>query len=258
VRGCREPLTREERRLVCPRHHSFDIARSGYVNLLQPQDKKSKRPGDSGEAVAARQRLHDRGVSAPLLESIKDAVALGPGERILDAGCGDGFYLANLAREAGAEAHGIDISIPAVNAAAKRYPAFEWIVANADRFVPYEDASFDVVLSITGRMNPAEFRRVLREDGRLLVAIPAPDDLRELRGEGRDRSARTIEEFAGEFTLVQRGVATASADLDAAGVGDVLVSIYRPIRKQAPDAMRLTFSLELLLFHAKRSCRRVC
>ncbi len=187
------------------------------------------------------------------MKSIADAVEPRAGERILDAGCGDGFYLASLAREAGAEAHGVDISIPAVNAAAKRYPEFEWIVANADRFVPYEDASFDVVLSITGRMNAAEFRRVLREDGRLLVAIPAADDLKELRSEGRDRSARTIEEFAGEFTLVQRSVATASADVDAAGVEDVLVSIYRPIRKQAPEAMRLTFSLELLLFHAKRS-----
>lgn len=253
MRGCREPLKREERRLVCPRNHSFDIARSGYVNLLQPQDKKSKQPGDSAEAVAARQRLHDRGVSAPLLKSIADAVAPRAGERILDAGCGNGFYLASLAREAGAEAHGVDISIPAVNAAAKRYPEFEWIVGNADRFVPYEDASFDIVLSVTGRMNSAEFRRVLRADGRLLVAIPAPDDLKELRGEGRDRSARTIEEFAGEFTLVQRSVATSSADLDAAAVQDVLVSIYRPIRKQAPEAMRLTFSFDLLLFHPKRS-----
>ncbi len=192
-------------------------------------------------------------MSAPLLKSILDAIAVKPDERILDASCGDGFYLAGLAREARAEAHGIDISIPAVNAAAKRYPEFEWIVANADRFVPYEDASFDVVLSITGRMNSTEFRRVLHEDGRLLVAIPAPDDLKELRGEGRDRSARTIEDFAGEFTLVQRSVAAVSVDLDAAGVEDVLVSIYRPIRKEAPEAMRLTFSLDLLLFHPKRS-----
>ncbi len=38
-------------------------------------------------------------------------------------------------------------------------------------------------------MNVSEFRRVLRDDGRLLVAIPAPDDLIELRGEGKDRVA---------------------------------------------------------------------
>ena len=71
--------------------------------------------------------------------------------------------------------------------AAKRYPDCEWIVANADRFVPYADATFTRVLTITARMNSSEFRRVLRDDGRLLVAIPAPDDLVELRGAGRDR-----------------------------------------------------------------------
>ena len=48
-------------------------------------------------------------------------------------------------------------------------------------------------------MNSSEFRRVLRDDGRLLVAIPAPDDLVELRGAGRDRVERTIETFANEF-----------------------------------------------------------
>ena len=47
VRDCREQLLREERRMVCPRGHSFDIARRGYVNLLQPQDRRSKKPGDT-------------------------------------------------------------------------------------------------------------------------------------------------------------------------------------------------------------------
>ena len=40
---------------------AFDVARSGYVNLLQPQDKRSKTPGDTPEAVAARRRFLDRG-----------------------------------------------------------------------------------------------------------------------------------------------------------------------------------------------------
>ena len=42
-------------------------------------------------------------------------------------------------------------------------------MANADRFVPYADRSFSIVLSITARMNSSEFRRVLREDGRLVA-----------------------------------------------------------------------------------------
>src|SRR6185436_15269700 len=98
-----------------------------------------------------------------------------------------GFYLGSLAQQAGFDAHGVDISIPAIDAAARRYPGCEWIVANADRFLPYGDASFSIVLSITARMNAPEFRRVLRDGGRLLIAIPAPEDLIELRGVGRDR-----------------------------------------------------------------------
>ena len=39
VRNCHLPLARDGRRLVCAGGHSFDVARSGYVNLLQPQDK---------------------------------------------------------------------------------------------------------------------------------------------------------------------------------------------------------------------------
>ncbi len=251
VRGCHMALERQERRLLCARGHSFDIARSGYVNLLQPQERRSKNPGDTADAVAARRRLHDRGVTGPLLHGIAETIAARPEDIVLDAGCGDGFYLGSLARQTGFDAHGVDISIPAVDAAAKRYPECEWIVANADRFLPYAERSFSIVLSITGRMNADEFRRVLRDDGRLLVALPAPDDLIELRGTGRDRVDRTVETFAKDFTLADRRRVTTVADLDAAAVEDVLHSIYRPMRAQPAEAMRVTFSLDLLLLQAR-------
>jgi 23S rRNA (guanine745-N1)-methyltransferase len=251
VRDCGMALVREERRLVCPRGHSFDVARSGYINLLQPQDRRSKQPGDTAAAVGARRRLHDRGVTEPLLRAIGDFAGARGSDIVLDAGCGDGFYLGSLARENGFDAHGIDISTPAVDAAARRYPRCEWIAANADRFVPYADRSFSIVLSITARMNSSEFRRVLRDDGKLLVAIPAPDDLIELRGAGRDRAVRTIETFASRFTLSDRRRVTTAADLDAESVHDLLLSIYRPRRAQPAGAMRVTLSLDLLLFRAE-------
>src|SRR6266849_4799462 len=157
VRDCHMALGRVERRLLCPRGHSFDVARSGYINLLQPQERRSKQPGDTAAAVRARRRLHDRGVTEPLLHTIAEMVAASPGDIVLDAGCGDGFYLGSLARQSGFDAHGVDISIPAVDAAARRYPECEWIVANADRFIPYEDRAFSLVMSITARMNAPEF-----------------------------------------------------------------------------------------------------
>jgi 23S rRNA (guanine745-N1)-methyltransferase len=250
VRHCRLALVREERRLSCARGHSFDVARSGYINLLQPQERRSKQPGDTAAALAARRRLHDCGATEPLLDAIGEIMAASPGDTVLDAGCGEGFYLSTLARRSGFSAHGVDISVPAIEAAARRYPGCQWIVANADRFIPYADRSFSIVLSITARMNASEFRRVLREDGRLLVAIPAPDDLVELRGVGHDRVPRTVETFAPSFRIVDRRRVTSAADLDAAAVHDVLHSIYRPMRSRPAEAMRVTFSLDLLLFRA--------
>jgi 23S rRNA (guanine745-N1)-methyltransferase len=246
---------REEKRVVCAQGHSFDIARSGYINLLQPQERRSKHPGDTAAAVVARRRLHDRGVTEPLLRGIAEMLTARLSgvisDVVLDAGCGDGFYLGSLARQIGLDAHGVDISIPAVDAAARRYPECEWIVANADRFLPYADRSFSIVLSITGRMNAGEFRRVVRDDGRLLVALAAPEDLIELRGKARDRVDRTVETFGGDFTLIERRQVTSVADLDAAAVRDVLLSIYRPMQAQPAEAMRVTFSLDLLLFHTR-------
>jgi 23S rRNA (guanine745-N1)-methyltransferase len=240
---------REDRRLFCERGHSFDVARSGYINLLQPQERRSKNPGDTGEAVAARRRLHDRGVTEPLLRGIAEMLTARAEDVVLDAGCGDGFYLGALAQQSGFDAHGIDISIPAIEAAAKRYPGCEWVVGNADRFVPYADASFSRVMSITARMNSPEFRRVLRNDGRLLVALPAPDDLVELRGAGRDRAERTLETFTREFTLIEKRRVSTEAELEPDAVRDVLLSIYRPSEREIDNARRVTFSLDLLLFH---------
>jgi SAM-dependent methyltransferase len=173
------------------------------------------------------------------------------GDSVLDAGCGDGFYLGSLAAETGCAGHGVDISIPAIDAAARRYPGCEWIVANADRFIPYADGSFSLVLSITGRMNAGEFRRVLKNEGRLLVALSASDDLIELRGTGRDRVSRTLETFAQGFRFLEQRCVTTTADLDAVAARDVLDAIYRPLRPQPVDAMSVTFSLDLLLFQAR-------
>lgn len=248
VRDCRSPLIRDGRRVVCDRGHSFDFARSGYLNLLQPQDKRSKNPGDTPEAVAARRRLHDRGVTAPLLQAIGDLLGASTQDTVLDAGCGEGFYLGSLAQQCGFAGHGIDISIPAIDAAAKRFPQCEWIVGNADRFLPYADASFSHAMSITARRHADEFRRVLQPGGRLLIAIPSPNDLIELRGAGRERVDRTMAEFPEGFQLRTQARADTTADLDEAGMEDVLHAIYRPLRAEPVRAGKVTFSLDLLLF----------
>lgn len=237
------------------------MARSGYCNLLQPTDRRSRTPGDSAEAVAARRRLSECGGSAAAFLDAIAAARPPHSEAILDVGCGDGFHLAQLAAP---HRHGIDISVAAIDAAAKRYRDCCFFVANADRFVPYADASFDLILSITARMNSAEFRRVVRDDGHLLVAVAAPDDLIELRAailgnaEQRDRTETAIATFANDFTLIETRRSSVTQHLDREAIRDVMTSSYRAMRTRereklaAIDALDVTFSRDLLLFAPAR------
>lgn len=259
VRNCRQPLARSDRAYICANRHSFDVARSGYVNLLQPQDKKSKNPGDTADAVAARRRFIDAGHVQPLVGAIVRALPVRGA--LLDAGCGEGEHTEAFRRAYGIEAWGVDISVPAIEAAAKRHRQCGWVVANADRFLPFEDGSFDAVVSITARMNPEEFRRVLVPGGALLVVLPGADDLIELRaavlGEGveRDRAERTIAAFAG-FTLQHRQTLRHVARLDRRAMHDVMSSSYRGLRTRERERletlqeMDVTLARDLLLFRA--------
>jgi 23S rRNA (guanine745-N1)-methyltransferase len=257
VRDCRRALNREEGRLVCARGHSFDIARSGYCNLLQPQDRRSRQPGDSADAVAARRRFLDRGFGDFIWSALPMAPLSAP---ILDVGCGEGHYTGAMQRQLGVEAHGVDISVPAIDAAARKHRHCFFVVANADRFLPYADQSFGLVTSITSRMNPEEFRRVLADDGRALVALPGADDLIELReailGEAKliDRVERTVETFASHFALERHERVRNVVHLDREAVHDVMASSYRGLRASqrdrldAIDELDVTLSRDLLLF----------
>lgn len=260
VRNCRAPLMHEDRRYVCANAHAFDIARSGYVNLLQPQDKRSKSPGDTPEAVAARRRFLEHGHAQPLVDAIVRALPLREGQTLLDAGCGEGHHLAAFRSAYAIDAHGTDISVPAIELAARRYRDCSWVVANADRFLPYADDTFDAVASITARLNPDEFARVLAPHGALLIVIPGADDLLELRqsilGEGieRDRTSRTIETFATHFALEQHQRIAHVTHLDRQSMLDVMSSSYRALRSreravlETLEPMNVTLSRDLLVF----------
>lgn len=255
VRSCGAPLERRDQSWTCERGHAFDVARSGYCNLLQPQDRRSKNPGDPREAVLARRRFLEAGHGEALLKALREE--MGEAASVLDVGCGEGYFLGSLKGDG--EAHGVDLSVPAVDLAARRWPEVNWWVVNADRALPFADGSFDLALSIAGRRPAAELRRVLKTDGRLLVAVPAEDDLIELReavqGEGvlRSRLERVVEELAG-FELETRRAVRTTALLDPDAIRDALASTYRGARASQRERveeigeMRVTLSFELARF----------
>ena len=67
---CRAPLTRGERTYTCPKGHSFDRAREGYVHLLPANRKNARDPGDDKGMAAARHRFLSGGWYAPLREAL--------------------------------------------------------------------------------------------------------------------------------------------------------------------------------------------
>lgn len=258
VRGCGAPLHQEGPRLACDAGHGFDRARSGYVNLLQPQDSRARAPGDPPALVAARRRLLDAGAGAALLAALAETIAalgLQCGATAVDIGAGEGHFLGALAARFALDAAGIDISAAATDLAARRHPGVLWLVANADRGLPLADASIDLALSITARRNPAECARVLVPGGHLIVAVPAAGDLAELREAAlgaaacEDRAAAVIAQHAGLFAVAGRRVARDHRRFSGALLDDLLLTTYRGGRAGRRERAAALDGLEVALSH---------
>lgn len=184
------PLTPEGMTWRCVSGHSFDIAREGYTYLLPVQKKRSLDPGDSKEMVAARRRFLNAGHYQFIADAVSQAALAGFAEdaqiSCLDAGCGEGYYLRQLAKalqpSQSLAVLGLDISKWAIQSAAKQDKSATcgWVVgSNANLPVPAK--TIDRLLCLFGFPVYAEFARVLKADGQVLQVDAGPNHLRELR-----------------------------------------------------------------------------
>jgi len=172
----------------CTSGHSFDIASQGYTNLLPVQHKRSRDPGDSKGMVAARRRFLTAGFYQPIAAAVSRAVLADlPADATiscLDAGCGEGYYLRQLAAavpdDQALALLGLDISKWAVLAAAKQDKRPSWVVGSNAK-LPVLPGTLDRVLCMFGFPVYAEFARVLKPGGLLVQVDAGPDHLRELR-----------------------------------------------------------------------------
>jgi len=192
---CRKPLLATATGYQCDAGHSFDAARQGYVNLVLAHKKHSKEPGDDPEMIQSRRRFLDLGYYCQISDTINEAIgnalsglASGSACSVLDAGCGEGFYLKRL-KEALAcgraahlpiEYHGVDVSKFAVRQATQRDRTMAWFVASIND-LPFVDDSLDIVLSVFSPANITEFARILKPRGSLVFVSPGPRHLNGLR-----------------------------------------------------------------------------
>ncbi|WP_375164260.1 putative RNA methyltransferase [Zhihengliuella sp.] len=215
---CRESLlcAEEPRRLICPTGHRYDAAKQGYFNLLTGRGTKFRE--DTAEMVAARASFQTAGhyealaaqVAATVVRHL-DPVGATDAEavRIVDAGAGTGYYLDRVigALESTAtrrdhpeqrqgqehcgsavrvppqlevQAIALDISRYAMRRAA-RIRRTTALVCDLWQPLPLHDAGVDVLLNVFAPRNGAEYGRVVRPGGLVVVVTPLPHHLGEVR-----------------------------------------------------------------------------
>lgn len=179
---CQNPLTLNNRQYQCCNRHSFDLAREGYVNLLPVQQKNSKDPGDNKEMMLARRAFLQSGWYEPLARAVSQALASLAPSSVLDLGCGEGYYTAQLKQAVPkASVYGVDISKSAIKFAAKASGSgINFSVASAYQ-LPFAKGFFDAVVRIYAPSKAEELTRVIASNGHLITVTPGPEHLLQIK-----------------------------------------------------------------------------
>ena len=195
---CSRHVASDGKTLYCvggERRHTFDIASSGYVNLLPPGRANNAHTGDDKSMIAARASFLDSGCYGKISEAIGaliSEIAEKQGKRGIacaDCACGEGYHTCNIYKtvaENGIVPHfaAFDASKYGAARGAKRAARTggDLFFAAANIFsLPLADSSVDFALSIFAPIAWDEMRRILKSGGKLIVASSGSRHLFELR-----------------------------------------------------------------------------
>ena len=171
---CGKPLEQTGKSLVCENRHTFDFAKSGYINLLNANTASH---GDNKEMTKARTAF----LATDSYRFLRDAISKCLEEKqdgiVLDLGCGEGYYTSVLP---GSELYGFDISKDMTNVAAKHDKNTTYVVASIFD-LPVFDSCADAVLTCFAPCKEEEIIRVLKQDGIFVFVSPGPKHLHELK-----------------------------------------------------------------------------
>lgn len=228
--GCGTALEQDEGSLLCQQGHSFDIARQGYVTLQT--GAAAKFTGDTAPMIAARDEFLTAGHYDPIVDAVVSATGsavVDAPARIVEIGAGSGFYVSRvLDALPDARAIGIDVSKAAARRVARAHPRMGSVVADAWKRLPIPDDAMTHALSIFSPRNVDEIRRVLTDDGALIVVTPTSRHLEELIeplgmvGVEEDKTRRLGDSMTGRFEREQRTRVEFVMTLDAAAIRAVV------------------------------------
>lgn len=223
-------------RVACKNRHSFDISRKGYVNLLPCAVKANY----DKEMFEARRLTSRSGFFLPMTEHIERIISswickCNAGKlKLLDAGCGEGSHLAQIAGSLSSVpslavlGFGIDISKYGIQLASRDYPGIAWCVSDLAR-LPFAPKQFDIVLNILSPSNYSEFNRVISDGGILIKVIPGQGYLKELRSffhGDTDKKAysneKVIEHFKHSFEIFHMQQLQYTVSPDKASFGHII------------------------------------
>jgi len=187
---CSKPLSKGEKQYFCNKNHSFDIARKGYVNLLLPSHIGEGDPGDSKEMIQSRREFLNKGYYEKFSNQLNNIIVddiksnyKGSSVSILDAGCGEGYYISRLKSSLtglnnveNLNVYGIDVSKPAIQYASGRDKDIYFAVASTYH-IPIMANSMDYILCIFAPRDEEEFLRILNKEAKLIVAAPGANHL---------------------------------------------------------------------------------
>lgn len=94
-------------------------------------------------------------------------VAAGKGDRVLDIGCGEGYFT-RLIAQTGAQVSGTDIAPELIAKAKKQTPKIAYHVASAETLGFAKDNSYDVVTCVLALQNMEKLEAVMKEVARVL------------------------------------------------------------------------------------------
>lgn len=206
---CNQKLDVSSGCFACSNLHSFDIAKQGYVNFAAYKKGYSSLSGDSKQMCIDRRKFLSQGFYFPLARLLSETVvslARNTDVTLIDAGCGEGYYLRcirDLCPDLNLCLSGFDLSKETIKLAStteKNSPLdnkISYCVAGIFD-MPFFDESCDFIISVFAPISDTESHRVLKSGGYLLVACPGEKHLLGLKEKIYD-TARPNEEKVPDY-----------------------------------------------------------